>query len=71
MHCNISECSKHCSLCWNETECYECTQGYYLDSSEECQSEFSIDIYNITLVCVCIFQEVCVHSLSCLFIIGT
>ncbi len=35
----LSECSKHCSLCWNETECYECTHGYYLDSVGECQSK--------------------------------
>ncbi len=33
----ISECPKHCSLCWNETECYECTQGFYLDGQAECQ----------------------------------
>ncbi len=36
-YCNfISECPQHCSLCYNETNCYECTQGYYLDFNEEC-----------------------------------
>ncbi len=34
----LSECAKHCSLCYNETECYECTQGYYLTDSGECDS---------------------------------
>ncbi len=33
----LSECAKHCSLCYNETECYECTQGFYLDGSGECE----------------------------------
>ena len=32
----ITECSRHCSLCFNETECFECTQGYYLDAGLEC-----------------------------------
>ncbi len=36
----ISECSKHCSLCYNETECYECTQGYFLNELQECESKF-------------------------------
>ncbi len=33
----FSECSKHCSMCYNETECFECTQGYFLTEEEECQ----------------------------------
>ncbi len=33
----ISECSPHCSLCYNETECYECTQGFYLDENGQCK----------------------------------
>ncbi len=32
-----SECDKHCSLCYNKTECYECTQGFYLDENGECK----------------------------------
>ncbi len=35
----LSECEVHCSLCYNETECYECTQGYFLTASGECQSK--------------------------------
>ncbi len=37
-----SECARHCSMCYNETECYECTQGYFLTENGECQSELSI-----------------------------
>ncbi len=37
----ISECAKHCSLCYNETECYECTQGFFLDENGECKRKFS------------------------------
>ncbi len=33
----LSECAKHCSICYNETECYECTQGFYLDENGECK----------------------------------
>ncbi len=33
------ECAKHCSMCYNETECYECTQGYFLTEIGECQSK--------------------------------
>ncbi len=33
----LSECTKHCSLCYNETECYECTQGYFLTENGECE----------------------------------
>ncbi len=33
----ISECSKHCSMCYNETECYECTQGFFLNENMECE----------------------------------
>ncbi len=33
---SLTECAKHCSLCYNETECYECTQGFYLDATGEC-----------------------------------
>ncbi len=36
----IAECSEHCSLCYNETECYECTQGYFLNELQECESKF-------------------------------
>lgn len=36
-----SECSKHCSLCYNDTECYECTQGFYLNGVQECERKSS------------------------------
>ncbi len=36
----FSECSKHCSLCYNATECYECTQGYFLNEIQECESKW-------------------------------
>ena len=42
-------CSSHCSLCYNATECYECTQGYFLDAGSECTSESS-EIYYIPKV---------------------
>ncbi len=35
----ISECRQHCSLCYNQTECYECTQGYFLNAEMECESK--------------------------------
>ncbi len=38
----ISECPKYCSLCYNETECYECSQGYFLNELQQCESRFSI-----------------------------
>ncbi len=38
---SFSECAKHCSLCYNETECYECTQGYFLTENGECQSKLN------------------------------
>ncbi len=40
----LSECAKHCSLCYNETECYECTQGYFLNDMAECESMYSYHI---------------------------
>ncbi len=40
IHWFLSECTKHCSLCYNETECYECTQGYFLTETGECQRMF-------------------------------
>ncbi len=33
----LTECTKHCSLCWNSTECYECSHGYFLDEGSECK----------------------------------
>ncbi len=41
---SISECAKHCSLCYNETECYECTQGLYLGENGECKRKFIIHL---------------------------
>ncbi len=32
------ECPKHCSMCYNETECYECVPGYFLNGLMECES---------------------------------
>ncbi len=37
----FSECAKHCSMCYNETECYECTQGFYLVENGECKRKFT------------------------------
>ncbi len=38
----FAECASHCSVCYNETECYECTQGYFLTENAECQSEYPV-----------------------------
>ncbi len=38
--CPFSECPKHCSMCYNETQCYECTQGYFLNGEMECESRY-------------------------------
>ncbi len=27
-------------MCYNETECFECTQGYFLNEIQECESKF-------------------------------
>ncbi len=35
----FTECPKHCSLCYNATECYDCTNGYFLNEIQECESE--------------------------------
>ncbi len=43
----IVVCSKHCSLCYNATECYECTQGYFLTPEGECQSEYIANFIQI------------------------
>ncbi len=40
----VAECAKHCSLCYNETQCYECTQGFYLDENAECKRKSIIHI---------------------------
>ncbi len=49
----FSECSKHCSLCYNETECYECTKGYFLSEIQECESKEILHslfyLYNIQI----------------------
>ncbi len=34
----FTECAKHCSMCYNETECYECTPGFFLTEIGECES---------------------------------
>ena len=36
----VSVCPRYCSLCHNDTTCYECAQGYYLDPGDRtCHSE--------------------------------
>ncbi len=51
----ISECPKHCSLCYNETECYECTQGFYMDENGECKRKLA-SLYVCTwYTCICKF----------------
>lgn len=39
---SVSECAKHCSLCYNETDCYECTQGFFLSATGECERECGV-----------------------------
>ncbi len=39
-HVSFTDCPTHCSLCYNSTECYECTQGFYMDDGAECESEW-------------------------------
>ncbi len=41
----FSECAMHCSLCYNETECYECTHGFFLTENGECQRRLSFLLY--------------------------
>ncbi len=38
----LSECEKHCTLCYNETECYECVQGYFLDTNSLCERKYIV-----------------------------
>ncbi len=40
----FAECPKHCSLCYNETECYECTPGYFLNGMQKCEGMFWITL---------------------------
>ncbi len=47
----FSECAEHCSMCYNETQCYECTQGYFLSENMECESK--LDFILKTLKCIC------------------
>ncbi len=48
---SCSECAKHCTLCYNETECYECTQGFYLNEDGECEREyFTFELSDIKVV---------------------
>ncbi len=44
----ISECAKHCSLCYNETECFECTHGYFLTESGDCQRMYNVIQFKLT-----------------------
>ncbi len=45
-------------MCYNETECYDCTQGYYLTENGECQRKLSeniyFTIYNIVIYLGCL-----------------
>ncbi len=36
-----SDCPQHCSLCWNETECYDCAHGYFLDQEGLCHCKYT------------------------------
>lgn len=45
----VSECSKHCSLCYNATECYDCVQGYFLTAEAECKSGYHVVWYTSIL----------------------
>ncbi len=51
----FTECAKHCSLCYNGTECYECTAGYSLNDEMECES-MSINIFYYTRKSIRIFN---------------
>ncbi len=42
---SILGCPTHCSLCYNATECYECTQGYFLTEKSECISKYTNHIW--------------------------
>ncbi len=44
---DVTECSRHCSLCYNETQCYDCTPGYFLTENGECESK----LRNLKLAC--------------------
>ncbi len=44
----ISECASHCSLCYNETECYECRQGFFLTENGECQRTYQAIYIHMT-----------------------
>ncbi len=54
----FSECSKHCSLCYNETECYECTQGFFITGNGECERKTNFDLNDCFALIV--VQYVCV-----------
>ncbi len=43
----LVDCQPHCSLCYNETQCYECTHGYYIDpdTASGCMSKSKFPIF--------------------------
>ncbi len=49
----IAECPSHCSLCYNATDCSECTQGYFITENAECQSESEIRLKHYYYKCTC------------------
>ncbi len=49
---NVIDCPQHCSLCWNATDCYECTHGYFLDDTGLCQRMYTIFTYYLMFVTV-------------------
>ncbi len=51
----FTECVKHCSMCYNETECYECTQGFYLDETNECKRKYILETLTVS---ICSLQHV-------------
>ena len=45
----LSECAAHCSHCFNATECYLCTDGFYLDMADDATHECtSKNLWTIT-----------------------
>ncbi len=60
----FSECSLHCSLCYNETECNECTQGYFLTENGECQSKSNWPIW---VVIIAIYSRMVEKNTFCIY----
>ncbi len=59
------ECAKHCSICYNETECYECTQGYFLTDEGECESKYTQTHTIHTYMYILCKREMWKHKIYC------